>query len=163
MMTLCRQCNPQSVDDFRNYATSKIDFESLFKENQIYNKGLKTYILDKIIDRTYQGYVMEERAAEIIQDHGFIIDPISEDADRHGIDIKAHKGDIHLNIQVKPQSILTTNDQWAQRKRYALFHGTDVKLMIYQGDEFRKFDNKYLVSPRTLFNERGDTIMEYLF
>lgn len=163
MMTLCRQCNPQSVEDFRKYCFDHIDFEKIFKENQIYNKGLKTYILDKIIDRTYQGYVMEERAAEIIQDHGFIIDPISEDADRHGIDIKAHKGDIHLNVQVKPYSLLTVNDQYARYKRKQLYEDKGICLMIYTNGDFMKFGGKYLINPKSLFDEKGNTTLCFLF
>lgn len=163
MMSLARESKPQSVDEFRKYCFDHIDFETIFNQCQITNKRVREYILDKVIDKTFQGYRMELKAMDIIQSYGWKIAPITEELDRKGIDIIAVKDNVILPIQVKSYSILTTIDQWAQRKRYALFHGTDVKLMIYRDNEFMKFGNKYLVSPRTLFDEKGNTITEYLF
>ena len=163
MMSMARQCNPKDVEDFRKYCFDHIDFESIFNQCEITNKRVRNYCLDKAIDKTYMGYIMEKKAMDIVRSYGWKIAPITEELDRIGVDILAVKGNVILPIQVKPQSILTTNDIYAQRKRYNLYHGTDVKLMIYQGDEFMKFNGKFLVSPRTLFDANGNTITDYWF
>lgn len=163
MMTLARESKPQSVEAFRKYCFDHIDFESIFNQYQITNKRVREYILDKAIDKTYMGWVMEEKAKEIIRSYGWEIVPITEELDRKGVDILAVKDNVILPIQVKSYSILTTNDIYAQRKRYALYHGTDVKLMIYQGDDFMKFGGKYLINPKSLFDEKGNTTLCFLF
>lgn len=108
----------------------------------------KKWVYERLAVDTWRGGMMQEKARDIIEKNGYSVMIPTEDEDKKGVDLIAHKGKDKINIQIKPRSFFMCRSRVCKCKQSILRNkckANKILLMTYDNGKFDKSEkNTYL-------------------
>lgn len=154
MMHLYNSTSPSSMEEWRNIVENNVDVNTLVDNiedmTSFDTSTVNDFVTQMLVDNTYKGGQMQDKAKEIITSSGYEVIIPDEEQDHEGIDLIAKKDDKQVNIQVKPFSFFTCKSDLCKNRQQHLAKkckSHNIKLLLYDKD--KKFiknikSNKYL-------------------
>ena len=152
MMGLYNTYHPQTLTEWQNIVNQNVDMgaitETLTEITDSTPEDAETWVNERVIIDTYQGGKMQDKARNIIEENGYSVIIPTEDEDKKGVDLIAHKGKDKINIQIKPRSFFMCRSRVCKCKQNILRNkckANKILLMTYDNGKFDKSEkNTYL-------------------
>lgn len=152
MMALYNMYKPATLDKWEQVVYNNIDInpilDSLEEYAEVSTDDAREWLQKHLIEDTFNGGQMQEKAIQIIENEGYEASIATEDEDKKGIDITAKNGEKKVNIQIKPISFCRCKSPICIEKQDRLKQqakDNDILIMTYDNGHFLKsLKNKYL-------------------
>ena len=143
---------PQTLDKWQEIVYNNIDInpilDTLEEIAEVSTDDAKEWLQKHLIEDTYNGGQMQNKAIQIIENEGFEASIATEDEGKKGIDITAKNGNKKVNIQIKPVSFCRCKSPICVKKQDRLKQqakDNNILIMTYNNGYFLKsLKNKWL-------------------